>query len=364
MVKKTTFESNFNLIRTLVALGIAIAIAAAIIFATSSNPLQTLNAFLFGPISKSVRMKNVLETMIPLMFTGVGVCIMYSANQTNMASEGAFYLGGIGASYVAVRFMLPAGLHPFVCILAGGLVGSLVCAIPAVLYVKKGAMPVVSSLMMNYIALFLGTYIINYVIGDSSAGFPASELFAQTAKLPKFPKMFGMFNVHFGLLLAIAVVVFGYLYLYRSKWGYEIRMVGQNTSFAKYSGIHVMKVILTCQIIGGFIAGIGGATEQMGMFNRFQYQQLSGHGFDGIMVAIMARYNPKFIPLTCFFLSYIRIGADVISRTSDVPVEIISIIQATIIILICAESFLSRWKHKQIIKLSEKAMAGKGAATI
>lgn len=359
-MKKNKFESRFNLIHTLAALAIAVVIAAIIIFFTSAAPVDTLVSFLVGPLLKSIRMKNVIETMIPLMFTGVGVCIMYSANQNNMASEGAFYLGGIGASFIAIKVAAPFGLHPLLCVLVGGLAGSLVCVIPALLYIKKGALPVISSLMINYVALYLGTYFINYIIGDSTAGFPASQLFAKTAKLPKFPKAFGMFNVHIGFVIAILVVIAGYIYLYKSKRGYEIRMVGQNTSFAKYSGINVMKVILSCQIIGGFIAGFGGAIEQLGMFNRFQYQQLSGHGFDGIMVAIMARYNPKFIPLTCFFLSYIRIGADVIARKSDVPVEIISIIQATIIILVCAESFLSGWKHKQVVKNSEKSLTVKG----
>lgn len=360
-MNKNQFENSFNFIRTLVALAIAVGIAALIIFATSATPMETLGSFLLGPLAKSVRIKNIIETMIPLMFTGVSVCIMYSANQNNMASEGAFFLGGIGASFVAVKLAAPMGLHPLLTMAAGGAAGMIVCMIPALLYVKKGAMPVVSSLMMNYVALYVGIFCINYLIGDSSAGFPASKTFAATARLPRFPKSFGMFNVHAGLLIAIATVIFAYIYLYRTKWGYEIRMVGQNPSFARYSGIDVMKVVLSCQLIGGFIAGLGGAVEQMGMFNRFQYQQLSGHGFDGIMVAIMARYNPKFIPLTCFFLSYIRIGADVISRNSDVPVEIISIIQATIIILVCAESFLSVWKHRQIVKLSKREAGESGA---
>ena len=341
------------------ALLISIAIAALIIFFTSDNPIATLNTFLFGPLAKSVRMKNVIETMIPLMFTGAGVCIMYSANQINMASEGAFYLGGIGASFIAVTIILPSGIHPIVSILVGGLIGALVCFIPAILYAKRGALPVVSSLMMNYISLYVGVYFINYIIGDPTAGFPASRLFAKSAKLPKFPRSFGMFNVHIGLLIALAVVLLSYLYLYKTKWGYEIRMIGQNSKFAKYSGMKVMKVIVICQIIGGFIAGMGGAVEQLGMFNRFQYQQLSGHGFDGIMVAIMARYNPKLVPVTSFFLAYIRIGADAMSRSSDVPVEIIAIIQAVIIILISAEGFLSVWEHKQVVKSSQKTLQSK-----
>lgn len=350
-------EQQFHIIRLLVAILIALVISFLAICLVSDSPGETMVSFLIGPFKTVRRMGNVVEMMIPLMFTGVSVSIMYSCNQINMASEGAFFLGGVASSYVAVTWLLPRGIHPALCILAGGLMGSLVCGIPALLYVKNRSLPVVSSLMINYVALYAGLFVINYIIRDPQAGYLCSFPFADSAVLPH---LFSKTNIHFGLIIAAAVVVFGYFFLYRSKWGYSIRIIGKNDNFAKYSGINVMATIVGCQLLGGFIAGIGGAVEQLGMYSRFQYQQLSNHGFDGVLIAILAQYNPKFVPFAAFFLGYIRVGADAMARTSDVPVEIINIIQATIIIFVAAERFLNGWKHRRIVKASQVAMAAEG----
>lgn len=350
-------EQRFQVIRMLVAVAIALVIAFFLVCFVSATPAATMGNFLFGPFQSVRRIGNMVEMMTPLLFTGVSVSIMYSCNQINMASEGAFFLGGVASSYIAVTWLLPVGLHPFFCILAGGLVGSAVCGIPAFLYVKRGALPVVSSLMINYVSLYLGLLIINYIIRDPQAGYLCSYEFAKTAVLPE---LFSKTNVHFGLIIAMAVLVFGYLYLNKSRWGYSIRMIGKNPAFAKYSGMNVFGTILACQLVGGFLAGMGGAVEQLGMYNRFQYQALSNHGFDGILIAILAHYNPKFVAPAALFLAYIRVGADIMARTSDVPVEIVSIIQAIIIIFVAAERFLSGWKHREIVKASRNELAAKG----
>lgn len=350
-------EQRFQIIRMLVAVAIALAIAFGFICFVSETPLETMGNFLFGPFQTVRRLGNIVEMTIPLLFTGVSVSIMYSCNQINMASEGSFFLGGVAAAYIAVTFALPQGIHPLFCIIGGGVIGALVCGVPAVLYVKKGALPVVSSLMMNYVALYLGLLIINYVIRDAQAGYLCSYQFAKTALLPK---LFSKTNIHFGLLIAAVVLVVGYLYLYKSKWGYCIRIIGKNPNFAKYSGMNVMATILGCQLVGGFIAGMGGAVEQLGMYKRFQYQALSNHGFDGVLIAILAHYNPKFVAPAAVFLAYIRVGADIMARSSDVPVEIVYIIQAIIIVFVAAERFLNGWKHREIVKASRRELAMKG----
>lgn len=350
-------EQRFRIIRMMVAIAIALVMAFILVCFVSETPVETMGNFLFGPFQSVRRIGNVVEIMTPLLFTGVSVSIMYACNQINMASEGAFFLGGIAASYVAVTYALPRGVHPLLCILAGGLIGSVVCGIPALLYVKRRALPVVSSLMINYVALYLGLLIVNYVIRDPQAGYLCSYEFADTAVLPD---LFSKTNVHFGLIIAVLVLIFGYLYLYKSKWGYSIRIIGKNPNFAKYSGMSVMGTILGCQLVGGFIAGMGGAVEQLGMYNRFQYQALSNHGFDGVLIAILAHYNPKFVAPAALFLAYIRVGADIMARTSDVPVEIVFIIQAIIIIFVAAERFLENWKHREIVKASQSELAVKG----
>jgi len=347
-------EQRFKIIRVAVAITLALLIAMVVILLSSSDPWKTMNDFITGPLSTTRRMGNVIELMIPLLFTGVGVSIMFSAGQANLASEGAFFLGGVAASFVAIMFMLPAGIHPVFAILAGGLVGAMIGVIPAILFVRFQALPIVSSIMLNFVSLFLGLYLISYVLIDPTVGFPASKLFASTATLPR---LFSVTRIHLGLILGIITVIIGYLFLMKSKWGYSIRIIGKNPHFAKYSGINVSFYIILCQIIGGAIAGMGGAIEQIGLFDRFQYQRLSGHGFDGVLIAILAGFNPKLVPIAALFLAYLRTGADIISRTSDVPIELVFIIQAVMIVFIASERFLEGWKHRKIVKTSTAQLA-------
>ncbi len=113
--------------------------------------------------------------------------------------------------------------------------------------------------------------------------------------------------------------------------------------------------------MGGILAGMGGAVEVLGMYKRFQYQSLTNHGFDGIMIGIMANYNPKMLPLAALFLAYIRAGADSMQRTSDVPVELANIMIAVIVIMIVAEKFLYKMKHKRIVAAAQKKLEEKEA---
>jgi ABC-type uncharacterized transport system permease subunit len=349
MSSKHTIEKRFEILRTLVAIGIALLVAFIVILLISDNPLDALGSFVIGPLTTFRRMGNIIEMMIPLLFTGTAVCLIFSANQTNMAVEGGFFVGAVAASFIAVQYNMPSGIHMIASILAGGVFGAIACLIPAILFIKFDAKPVVSSLMMNYVCLYMGLAVINHLIYDQSAGFLASFKFDKAATLPK---IVDGTNIHLGIVFAIIVIIFGYLYLYKSKKGYEIRVVGKNVAFAKYSGIKVNKVLLSAQIIGGFIAGMGGAVEVLGMYKRFQYQALTNHGFDGILVGIIAKNNPKMVPLTALFLAYIRVGADVMSRTSDIPIELVSIIQAIIIMFVVAERFLYKLKHKKIVAVS------------
>jgi simple sugar transport system permease protein len=351
-------ERQFKIIRIFVSIAIALALTVVIIFLSSNDPLFAIYNFIFGPLTSVRRMGNVIELMIPLLFTGVAVSFMFSAGQFNLASEGAFFIGGVTASYVAIMWALPAGIHPTVAIMAGAIVGVIIGIIPGILFVRYKAMPIVSSIMLNFVCLFLGIYVISYILIDPLVGFPASKLFAETARLPK---LFSVTRIHFGLILGIATIVIGYYFLMKSKWGYSIRMIGKNPQFAKYSGINVARYVLLPQIIGGAIAGIGGAVELLGIFDRFQYQRLTGHGFDGVLIAILAGFNPKLVPITALFLAYLRTGADIVSRTSDIPVEVILIIQAVMIVFVASERFLDKWKKRKIIQKSSSQLASKEA---
>ena len=351
-------EKLMDVIKTATAVLLSFAATIILICLISSTPLETVKDFFLGPLSTTRRIGNIIEMAIPICFTGCGICIMYTTGHINMGSSGYFYMGGLAASVIAFAVALPAGVHPIVCILFGGLVSAVIAAIPAILCIKWDINEVVSSLMFNYIWVYLGSWILRYFMLDSTAGFNASKAYRETSTLPR---IISGTRIHTGLLLVIAVVVFSWLFLKKTKWGYQIRMMGINSKFAVYSGMGVTGVLMVSQMLGGFLAGIGGATEVLGMYTRFEWAAAPTTGFDGIMVAAIAQRNPALVPVAALFLAYVRVGADVISRTSDVPSEIVSMIQGLIIMLVGAQMFLSGLRHRQIVKASVRQAAKEGA---
>ena len=311
---------NFEIIRTIAAIALSLLVAFIIILAVSKEPGEAFKMLLMGPLSSVRHFGNVIEMMIPLTFTGLAVSVMFQAKQFNLGADGAFFIGAVGATIIALEMSMPPVIHPTVAIIFGGALGAITCMIPGILKNKWKANEVVSSLMM----LYLGIYIIKNHLRDINAGTTVSQKFPSTAKLPKIvPNT----RIHVGLIIVIALVVILYFFMYKSKHGYEIRMTGQNPMFAKYSGINVNKVIINTQILGGFIAGIGGAVEVLGMYSRFEWQTSPNYGWDGIIVAILARNNPALVPVGAFFLAYLRVGADLMSRMTDVQNEVVAIIQ-------------------------------------
>jgi simple sugar transport system permease protein len=205
----------------------------------------------------------------------------------------------------------------------------------------------VSSLMLNYVALFTGLYLMNAFFRDDTYGFLASHKLPQTSVLVKFVPGTA---IHTGVFLAVALIVLSYLFIYKTRAGYEIRVMGQNAKYAKYTGLNVANAIILSQVLGGAIAGLGGAVEVMGMYARFQWTTLPGYGWDGVIIAILARNKPQYVPLAALFLAYLRVGANVMARVTDVPSEIITVIQAIMIMLVTATALLGRLKQKTVEK--------------
>ena len=352
-VSSRSIEKRFEVLRVLAAIGIALVATLVLILLVSAQPAEALSQFLLGPVTSLRNFADVINLFVPLCFAGLAVSVMFQCNQFNMGAEGAFLIGGLGAAFIGVRFMVPAGLHLPAAILFGTVLGAVVCAIPGIFKVKWGANEVVSSLMINYILLYLNNYILQYHLLDPTAGYPATNKLPDTvllADLSTKPK------IHSGILIAVVMVVLIYLFLYRSKWGYAIRTVGRNEKFASYAGIGVGSTILLSQVVGGALAGAGGAVQVLGMYTRYSWTALPGYGFDGIIIAILAKNSPLYVPLAAFFLAYLRIGADIMARRTDVATEVVSIVQAAIILLVAAKMFLGKMKHKQIVRNSQKQM--------
>ncbi|MBW4082786.1 ABC transporter permease [Paenibacillus sp. S150] len=342
----------FEAVRTAAVIVIALIIAFLIISLVSDQPVKTIGIFLLEPFSTKGHIGNVIEMAIPLMFTGLAVSLLFRANMFNLGAEGIFYFSGVVASILAIHLSLNGWLHPLAAIAAGSIAGALLSAIPGILKARWNANELVTSLMFNNILFGVGLYLLNYHLRDAKAFANVSFKFEKTAQLGK---LFAGTRIHTGLIVVLVLIVLAHLFLYRTKWGYELRMTGANREFARYSGMKTARVIILVHLIAGFIAGMGGSVEVLGMYSRFQWTSLPGYGLDGALVAMLAKNNPLSVIASALFLAYIRIGADLMARLSDVPSEMISIIQAVIILLISAEQFLKFWKNRMLLKEAKEA---------
>lgn len=347
----------FDLLRLFVAVGIALLITTVIIFMVSENPMKALGTLLTGPISSKRYFFNVLEMMVPLMFTGLSISLVFKSGNFSMITDGSFYIGAVIASAVAIMIPLPSGIHPMVAIVIAGFIGGIIGSIPAWCKVKYKANELVTSLMLNYVFFYTGLYIVNKFLIDRQASNFASLKFLNTASLSNIVE--GT-RLHSGFIIAILTCILLFIFLTRTKWGYEIRIVGSNQEFARYSGINTKKVILYTSFISGFVAAMGGAIEKLGMYRRFQWSMAPSYAWDGVIISILSSNNPIFVPVAAFFLSYIRVGADIMARQTDVQNEIVSLIQGVIILLVTAERFLYFIKQRKESQLALANNENKG----
>ncbi len=357
--KTRQIEMQFSILRTAMAILISLIIAFVLIATVSDNAGKDFITLLIGPLKNASRLTTIISKFIPLLFTGTAICLVNSAGQTNIAAEGAFFAGAVASTAVAIIPGIPSVIHIPLCMIAGAVAGAIIMGIPGILHVRYDVVTIVSSLMINYVALYLGLYIILNPLRDPAAGFEASYRFAESTILPV---LFGNSRIHIGLVFGILAVILGYLLLYHTSFGISARTIGENRKFAVYSGMPVGKAIVGISLVAGCISGIGGTLETLGNYQRFMYGGLTNHGWDGVMLAVLCHNKPQYMPLAALFLAYIRTSADALNFSSSIPPEIISIIQAVIIILVAAERFLAKWEHRAIVKNTKREMKTQGGA--
>ena len=346
---RSWLTKNFAIVRLVAAVIIGVLFAVVVIMLISDDPGAAISKLFTGPLQSKRRFGNVIELMIPLTFAGLSISVMFKANQFNLGTEGAFYAGGTVAALIALGLPLPSFIHPIVAILAAGAIGGLICLLAGALKVKWGTSELVTSLMLNYIVYYLFKFIIFTGSGlkDPNSGY------VSTFKLPATATLGDLIQgtrIHAGLIVMVLTIVLVGIYMQRTKWGYALKITGENKTFARYSGIGVSGVILASQFIGGAIGGVGGAVQVLGMYERFQWVTLPGYGFDGVIVAILAQKNPIFVPIAAFFLAYLRIGSDAMSSSTNVTNEIIAIIQSIIILFVSAKVFLDAYRQRMVVK--------------
>ncbi|MFA6505534.1 MAG: ABC transporter permease [Treponemataceae bacterium] len=332
---------------TLLAAVFSVLFGVVLIFLVSKNPFQSTVNFLLGPLLRTYNLYYMMIAMVPITFAGLALCIIYQSKHLSLIIDSSFYMGAVVATAVGIYFPLPAIVHPIVAMLLSGLVGALISLLPAILKIKWRANELVSSLMFNYVFYFLGSAVILYFLRDRNQAIMSSLPFRSSFALPR---LIPNTQLHAGFIIAAVFVVLVSIFIYKTKWGYEIRMIGANQKFATYAGISVPTVILYSHFVSGFIGGVGGAVEMSGLYRAFIWQMDPSYAWDGVIVAMLARKNPKFVPVSALFLAYLRVGADFMSRRGDVAFEFITMLQGFIILILASDKIANSIKANRLKK--------------
>lgn len=351
-MKPKSLLKNFELIRIVSAVLIGFGFALIFLFFVSNDPVKAIRTFVLGPFESKRRFFNIVELTIPLVFTSLGMCMMLQVGEYNLAVEGGFMFSGAIVAWLASTALpetLPPVIFPAILIIAGTLVGAVCCLIPALINIKWRANVVVITIMLNYILTYASTYVLRFWMRDSSVTYLGSRKLAENAKLTSIIQGTSM---HTGVFVAIFAVLFASWFVNRTTKGFEIRVTGSNRKFAKYVGINATAAMLLAQAMGGALAGMGGAVEILGKYDRFLWVSQTGYGFTGLMIAVLIRGRPELVPLISFLFAYLQIGANLVGTTTDVPTEFVMVIQSIIILLVAATLFMDRIRKKLILKTS------------
>ncbi|MDQ6908519.1 MAG: ABC transporter permease [Chloroflexota bacterium] len=332
--------------RVVIVVALALAISFIVILIVSKQPGEAFKQFITGAAGSRNRVSNWLVQATTMTFTGLAVALVFQARQFSLGAEGQLYLGALMAGVVALHFPGNAVIVAAVAVLVAILTGFLFGLVPGYLKAYFGANEIVSTLMLNAIATAVYAFILVQFLKPPGAGTNNSKVFAIFGPTGRLHPLIAETQISVTALIAIAAAVFVHVLLYRTTFGYGLRMSGFNLRFAEYGGINTRRTVMLAMAISGGIAGIAGAGLVLGTFGRVNAAPSAGYGFDGIVVALLARNFPLAVIPAALFYSYLRVGADVMGQSTDVPFEMANVIQAIIILLISAEA-LTRWLRRR-----------------
>ena len=302
-------------------------------------PITAYSALLEGALGGPKAIANTLNSATPLIFAGLSVAFGFRAGLFNIGANGQLLVGAFCAAIVGTSVGLPFPLGVALAILAGGLGGAAWGFIPGALKAWRGAHEVVVTIMLNSVAYLLLNLLASSIFKDPTATFPRTPDISAGAVLPIIlPDT----RLHGGIILAVLSAILVWFLLFKTTLGFEIRTVGANASAARYAGIRpALITILTMSIAGG-LAGVGGSVEILGITKNYPAEYIVNYGFDGIAVALLGRAHPLGVVGGALLFGVLRAGAGSMQRATEIPVDIISIVQGVILLFVAAQVVIQR----------------------
>lgn len=361
MKKVERVDTLFEFLRVFLGIIIAFALCVVVIVAMSgSDAADAVKNFMIGPFMTQRRFGQVMAKWASYMLTGMGMCFIYAAGRLNMAGEGCINLAPLpvlmimfGTTFgLNVMPGLPKIVNLLIIVLGCMLTGAAILMVPAFGRERLGAHEMVTSTIMNYFCMYAALWILKGTITDRSRSFLGTPNYPEAMR---FTRYWNGSNFTSGFWVAVIGVIIGLIIFYRTPLGAKIRICGDNLQFAIYSGINAKKMMYAAQIIGGLFAGAAAAVEIFGLYDYYYLNVLTNVGMDGLLVAVMAKKKPIFVPITAFVMAYIRQAAAVLNANTKIPVELVTMISSVIILFVAAEEFLGGTRRKVIFNISRKA---------
>lgn len=312
---------------------IAIALSALVLLSLllSKTPGKTLRYFFLGPVQNTYYFGNMINTAIPLIFGGLGVSLAMRSGSFNLGGEGQLYSGAFVATISALAMAQWGLLGAVIALLLGALAGGLLAGLSGVLRMKWNTSELITSFLVSNAVILIVSYLIAGPFMD-----PDTNLIA-TRKIPesfRFPRILEPSNLSAALFFAVLAVIVVYWYLYKTKSGYELRLFGLNPKFSRYGGIRTHWYRVWPMFLSGAFYGLGGGMAIFGTYYACMKEFSVGMGWNGLAVALIARYRPSAIIPAALFFAYIESGARNAMLHSDVTFEIASIVQAVVFFLV------------------------------
>lgn len=361
MKKVQRIDSMYELMRVVLGIVIAYMLCLVIIVMISGREgaADAIYNFAVGPFTTRRRFCQLLSRATVFMLVGCGMCFVYASGRFSVIGEGIINFAPIpmlllmfASPFATVLAALPKTVNQIIIVLICAVTGGLVAMLPAFGREKLGANETVTSIILNSVCLYMAQWFVRGFMADRNNSFLCTPSYPDNIRFTRF---FGNTNLSEGVYVAIIGVIIACFIFYRTRLGAEIRITGSNPEFARYSGINTRITPFMGQVLGGIFAGVAAAVENFGAYDQYQLTLLTNIGMDGLIVAVMARKQPKFVPLTALVLAYIRTSASVLNTNTNIPTELVTMLQAVIVFFVAAEEFLGKSRQKAIIKAARES---------
>lgn len=338
----TTWKvSPFQAIGT--GLRAALSSYAALFTGSIGNPAKIINAIQSGDSLAIRRAFNPffesLVKSVPYIFAGLSVALGFRVGLFNIGAEGQIYVGAIFAAYAGYAIKgLPLIIHLPLALGIGALGGALWGFIPGWLKAKTGGHEVINTIMMNYVAFRLSEWLLRGPMQRPDAGYPVSPTVEASAQMPQFFQ--NPIRFHLGFFIALGIAWLVYWFLFKTKWGFDLRTVGANPHAAQYAGMDIVRSTILTMVLSGALAGLAGANEVLGVNHHLAIAFSAGYGFDSIALALLGKSHPLGVVFAALLFGTLRNGATKMQLAAGIPIDIISVLQALILAFIAAPAII------------------------